>query len=57
MSTETIIRILQWVLSSGCIGAAIIWITSKKTRAAKTAKIVHDTYKQSYEDVQLTLKE
>ena len=54
---ETIFQILQWALPAGSIGAAIAWITEKKTRDAKTAKEVHDTYKTMYEDISALLVE
>ena len=54
---ETIFQILQWAIPSGGIGAAIAWIAEKKTRDAKTAKEVHDTYKAMYEDISALLVE
>ena len=54
---DTIFQILQWAIPSGGIGAAIAWIAEKKTRDAKTAKEVHDTYKAMYEDISALLVE
>jgi len=54
---DTIFQILQWAIPSGGIGAAIAWIAEKKTRDAKTAKEVHDTYKTMYEDISALLVE
>lgn len=55
--TETITNILQWLIPSGGLGAVIVWLTNKTLRNARTSKEVHDTYKQMYHDVQLTLIE
>lgn len=52
---ETILQILQWAIPSGGIGAAIAWIANRKTRQAKTAKEVHDTYKMMYDTVSAEL--
>lgn len=48
---DTILQILQWALPSGGIGAAIAWIVNRKAQNAKTAKQVHDTYKEMYQDI------
>lgn len=55
--TEVIMQILQLLIPTGGIASVIIWITSKKSRNARNAKEVHDTYKAMYEDVQKTLIE
>ena len=54
---DTIFQILQWAIPSGGIGATIAWIAEKKTRDAKTAKEVYDTYKAMYEDISALLVE
>lgn len=53
---DTVLQILQWAIPSGGIGAAIAWIANKKSRQAKSAKEVHDTYKAMYADVSELLK-
>lgn len=49
------ITLLQWLIPSGGIGAVIVWLTNKTLRNLRTAKEVHDTYKEMYEDVNSTL--
>ena len=46
-----ILNILQWVIPSGGIGAAIAWLVHRKVLNARDAKTIHDTYKKMYEDV------
>lgn len=52
---DTILQILQWAIPSGGIGAAIAWIANREVRQAKTAKEVHNAYKELYEDVNANL--
>lgn len=53
--TEHLLTLIQWLIPSGGVGALLVWLTSRTIRSARTAKEVHDTYKQMYEDVQRTL--
>lgn len=55
--SEALISVLQWLIPSGGLGAALIWLTNKTLRNLRTAKEVHDTYKVMYENVQVTLVE
>ena len=48
---DSLITLLQWLLPTGSVGAVIVWLTSKTLRQARTAKEVHDTYKQMYDDL------
>lgn len=54
---DVILQYLMWAIPSGGIGAAIAWVANRKTRAAKAAKEVHDTYKAMYEDISTLLVE
>ena len=47
---------LQWAVPGG-LGAMTVWLLSRSVRSARTAKEVHDTYKEMYSDVSLSLKE
>lgn len=49
--TDVIMSILQWAIPSGGIGAAIAWMANRKVKTAESAKQVHDTYKEMYEDI------
>ncbi|KAA6310559.1 hypothetical protein EZS27_038159, partial [termite gut metagenome] len=51
------IDILQWLIPSGGLGAALIWITNRRLRNTRTEKEVHETYKILYEDISKTLIE
>lgn len=53
--TEYVLTIIQWLIPSGGVGALLVWLTSRTLRSTRTAKEVHDTYKQMYEDLQRTL--
>jgi len=53
----SIVDILQWLIPSGGLGAAIAWLASRSVRKARTVKEVHDAYKTMYEDVQKSLIE
>ena len=53
---ETILHYLQWAVPGG-IGAAIAWLLSRDLRRTRTAKEVHDTYKEMYSDVSRSLTE
>ena len=48
---DTILQILQWAIPSGGIGAALAWIANRNVNKAKSAREVHDTYKQMYQDI------
>lgn len=50
-------EILQWVIPSGGIGAALSWFLNRSMRNAESAKAVHDAYKAMYEDVSLLAKD
>jgi hypothetical protein len=52
---DTLTSILQWLIPSGGLGAIVAWLFSKTLRQIRTAKEVHDTYKQLYENIQGTL--
>lgn len=52
---ETIFQILQWVIPSGGIGAAIAWIANRRIRTVEEKKKVEDTYKQMYDMVSAEL--
>ena len=52
----TILQYLQWAFPYG-LGAAIGWLVSSKLRNARTAKEVHDIYKEMYADVCCELQE
>lgn len=54
--TADILQILQWAIPSGGIGAAIAWVVHRSAANAKDAKVVHDTYKQMYEDISAELE-
>ncbi len=54
--TADILSILQWAIPSGGIGAAIAWVVHRSAANAKDAKVVHDTYKQMYEDISAELE-
>ena len=47
--TESILQLLQWLVPTGGVGMLLGWITSTRLRQARTAKEVHDTYKEMYE--------
>ena len=54
-----LLTILQWAIPSGGIGAAIAWLANRKSgksRAAQTAKDVHDTFRAMYDDVSALLE-
>ena len=53
---ETILQYLQWAIPGG-LGVTVVWLTSRTVRSARTAKEVHDTYKEMYSDVSLSLQE
>lgn len=48
---DTLLTLLQWLVPAGGLGAALGWLTSSRLRSARTAKEVHDTYKQMYVDL------
>lgn len=48
---DTVMQILTWAIPSGGIGAAISWIANRKVKTAESAKKIHDTYKEMYEDI------
>lgn len=48
---EIILQWLMWAIPSGGIGAAIGWLANRKGREARTAKEVHDVYKEMYTDL------
>lgn len=50
-------EILQWVIPSGGIGAALSWFLNRSMRNAESAKAVHDAYKAMYEDVSVLAKD
>lgn len=50
MNADIILQILQWAIPGGIAGAAT-WLVSRKARTARTAKEVHDTYKEMYHDI------
>lgn len=54
---DIILQFLTWAIPSGGIGAAIAWFFNRRAHNAETAKVVHDTYKQMYEDVSKLLIE
>ena len=54
---DIILQFLTWGIPSGSIGAAIAWFFNRRAHSAETAKVVHDTYKQMYEDVSQLLIE
>jgi len=49
--TDIILNILQWAIPSGGVGAAIAWIANRSVKQAESAKKIHDTYKEMYEDI------
>ena len=53
---ETILQYMQWAFPYG-LGAAIGWLVSGRIRNARTAKEVHDIYKEMYTDVCRELQE
>jgi len=55
MMGEIILQFLTWAVPSGGIGAAIVWLTDRHKRDAETTKVVHDTYKEMYDDVSTLL--
>jgi len=55
--TDTIITLLQWLVPSGGLGAAVAWAFSRTLRSLRETKEVHDTYKSLYEDISETLKD
>lgn len=48
---EMILQWLMWAIPSGGIGVAIGWLANRKGREARTAKEVHDVYKEMYTDL------
>ena len=48
---DTILQILTWAIPSGGIGAAIAWVANRKVKQAESAKKIHDTYKEMYDDI------
>lgn len=54
MSAELFLQVLHWAVPGG-LGAACLWLLSRDVRRVRTAKEIHDTYKQMYEDVSSTL--
>ena len=48
---DQLLTLLQWLVPTGGLGALLGWLTNSRVRAARTAKEVHDTYKQMYDDV------
>lgn len=48
---DTILQFLTWAIPSGGIGAAIAWIANRKVKSAESAKKIHDTYKEMYDDI------
>jgi len=49
MTAETIMNVIGW--SCNGVGAAVIWITSRKIRKVRQTKEIHDVFKSMYEDV------
>ena len=48
---DQLLTILQWLVPAGGLGAILGWLTNSRLRATRTAKEVHDTYKQMYDDL------
>lgn len=48
---DQLLTLLQWLVPAGGLGAILGWLTNSRVRAARTAKEVHDTYKQMYDDL------
>ena len=48
---DQLLTILQWLAPAGGLGAILGWLTNSRLRATRTAKEVHDTYKQMYDDL------
>ena len=54
--SETILQYLQWAVPSG-LGAALMWLLSRRVRRARDAKEVHDAYREMYQDMSISLQE
>ena len=49
------LEILQWVVPSGAVASIATWLIDRGLRRVRSAKEIHDTYKQMYEDVSASL--
>lgn len=57
MTADSIMELLQLLVTSGLFGGGVGWLVNRSARKARTAKEVHDTYKAMYEDLSGTLIE
>lgn len=57
MTIDSVMEILQLLVTSGLFGGGVGWLVNRSARKARTAKEVHDTYKAMYEDLSGTLIE
>lgn len=48
---DQLLTLFQWLAPAGGLGAILGWLTNSRLRATRTAKEVHDTYKQMYDDL------
>ena len=52
---DGMLEILQWVVPSGAVASIATWLIDRGLRRVRSAKEIHDTYKQMYEDVSASL--